>query len=160
MKCFTGSVQNADGRLVGYGRRPRGWVRLRPLFKTGERSCFEASRVEKVALAAPGMEPAVFDTHSEVLGKLELKAVGVRYARSIAVEADDDGVLRLRSRLGPLDFASVGLRSGDELVAIDAAPMTGLAPDEAEARLNRFGDPPRLTVRGADGLREVALRVP
>ena len=72
---------------------------------------------------------------------------------------DPDG-FRIVSVAEATPGAAVGLRAGDLVAAIDGVAATELSLSAVRARLKAPGAAVRLSVRGADGAREIALRLP
>ena len=74
-----------------------------------------------------------------------------------AVELDESGGYVVHGT----DTEATGLRSGDKLVSIEGQSVAGLVLDEVSARLmGPPGSVVRLTVKGSDGVRELALSRP
>jgi membrane-associated protease RseP (regulator of RpoE activity) len=165
LRCFTASYvdrktgEELEGTITAYERVGSGYQPLQ-LAKVGPRSseCFDAARVATLALSSDGYVPVVMNAGSEDLGVVALTAAesGSRVLAD-AVELDDSGGFVVRGG----EIEAIGLRPGDRLVSIEGTSVAGLVLDEVSARLEGpTGSVVKLTVRGSDGVRELALARP
>ncbi len=167
--CFSAHPVDADtGEDVGasiaaYERAPSGELRAaQGVFITSEdvgtRACFVSDSLAKVVVSAGGYTPVSFTATRADLGEVRLvphPSVSVGLVDDVTVGGGGGYVVSGQSSRG------LGLRTGDQLVAVEGHATAELAWEELADLLGGApGTPLHVTVRRAEGVRELALLRP